>query len=82
MKSTPIGIAELKAHCSKIVERVRKTRVSRVVTVRGKPAIELRAIEQDREPRLGGLAGTVKVVGDIVSAEDVEYNESTELFEV
>jgi antitoxin (DNA-binding transcriptional repressor) of toxin-antitoxin stability system len=74
-----IGIAELKARCSEIVAKVKKTGVGRIVTIRGFPAAELRPLESTvvRRPQLGGMAGTVVVVGDIVNShvDDVEYRD-------
>ncbi|MFN0062708.1 MAG: type II toxin-antitoxin system prevent-host-death family antitoxin [Myxococcaceae bacterium] len=69
-KPATIGVAELKAKCTGVVQRVRRTRVPIVVTVRGEPAVEIRPIVARQPVRLGALKGTMRVLGDIVSPVD------------
>jgi prevent-host-death family protein len=80
-KSVPL--AELKAKCSAVVAQVRRTRVSRLVTVRGAPAVEICPLPaaDNHRPIFGGLVGTVVIRGDIVSADDdVVYRDDLSLF--
>jgi prevent-host-death family protein len=76
MKRAPksIPITELKANCGAVVERVRKTRKPVVVTRFGKPVAEIVPAEPAPEKapalkqrKLGGMEGTARILGDIVS---------------
>jgi prevent-host-death family protein len=70
-----ISISEFKANCHEIFERVRKTRRPIRVTRFGKPLGEVVPVSTEKRAaiRLGRLAGTARIVGDIVgplSSED------------
>lgn len=79
-KAKVIGVSELKAKCTGIVQKVRRSRMRYVVTVRGEPAVEIRPLATDapRQGRLGTLIGTAKLVGDIVSSEGHEFEYDTD----
>ena len=63
--SMPAG--QFKATCLKVMDRVRRTRESVVITKRGKPVVRLAPIaEDDPVPLFGYLAGTVTIRGDVV----------------
>jgi prevent-host-death family protein len=63
-----VGISEFKAKCLGILEQVRKTRKPVRVTRFGKPVAEVVPATPKRRQkrRLGSMAGTMKIVGDIV----------------
>jgi antitoxin (DNA-binding transcriptional repressor) of toxin-antitoxin stability system len=62
-----VVISEFKANCLAILEQVRKTRVPARVTRFGKPMAEVVPPAPKQRPRgLGSMAGTMKIVGDIV----------------
>jgi prevent-host-death family protein len=63
-----VGISEFKAKYLSIVEEVRKTRRPVRITRFGKPVAEVVPLTQEQRPkrRLGSMAGTMKIVGDIV----------------
>src|SRR5437667_2055268 len=61
-----IAISKFKATCLAVLERVRKTRQPVVVTRFGQPIAQITPPEVKRVPRLGGGAGTMEVLGDIV----------------
>ncbi len=62
------GVAAFKAHCLSILEEIAATGEGVVVTKRGKPlARVLPSVGVERDPR-EGLAGSVQIVGDIVSS--------------
>jgi prevent-host-death family protein len=70
-----IAISKFKATCLGVLERVRKTRKPVLVTRFGKPVAQI--VPPAAEPskrRLGALAGTARIVGDIV-APAVEEDE-------
>lgn len=63
-----ISISEFKAKCLGLVEQVHKTRQPLRITRHGRPVAELIPAGPDRKRKfLGGMEGTGKIVGDIVS---------------
>jgi prevent-host-death family protein len=65
-----IAISEFKAKCLGILEEVRKTRKPIRVTRFGKPVAEVIPPSPDKPVgrRLGCMAGTMEIVGDIVGS--------------
>jgi prevent-host-death family protein len=63
-----IAISEFKAKCLGILEEVRKTRKPIRVTRFGEPVAEVIAptVEKNKGRRLGSMAGSMKILGDIV----------------
>jgi len=63
-----IAISQFKAKCLGILEEVRKTRRPIRVTRFGKPVAEVIPPAPEARPKrwLGSMAGTMKIVGDIV----------------
>jgi prevent-host-death family protein len=63
-----VTISELKANCHKILEQVSKTRQPIRVTRFGKPMAEVvpAFTKRRRANWLGCMAGTMRIVGDIV----------------
>jgi prevent-host-death family protein len=78
MAMEEISISKFKATCLSVLEEVRKTRRPIRVTRFGKPVAEVVAPSIPVRPAgwLGSLAGTGRIVGDIVSpaTEDREWN--------
>jgi prevent-host-death family protein len=63
-----IAISEFKAKCFALLEEVNKTKQPIRITRRGKPMAEVVPASPSRKRRrLGSMAGTVKILGDIVS---------------
>ena len=64
-----IAISKFKATCLAVLERVRKTRKPIRVTRFGEPVAEV--VPPSAKPRkktwMGSMAGTARIVGDIVS---------------
>ena len=66
MKS--VSISEFKAKCLGLIEQVDKTRQPLRITRHGRPVAELVPAGPDRKRKfLGDMAGTVQILGDIVS---------------
>lgn len=66
MKS--VSISEFKAKCLGLIEQVDKTRQPLRITRHGRPIAELIPAGPDRKRKfLGDMAGTVEILGDIVS---------------
>lgn len=63
-----IAAAEFKARCLKLMDQVEKTREPVIVTKRGRPVAKLVPVENvPAEKLFGCMAGTVTILGDIVS---------------
>jgi len=65
---TDISISEFKAKCLGLIEQVHKTRQPLRITRHGRVVAELIPAGPDQKRKfLGRMAGTGKIVGDIVS---------------
>ena len=63
-----IGISEFKARCSSLIDEVNKTKKAIRILRRGKPVAEIvPPTPEQKRRKLGTMAGTVKILGDIVS---------------
>lgn len=64
-----IAISEFKASCHAVLERVRRTGSSIVITRRGVPIAEISppAPEVPQTKWIGSMVGTARIVGDLVS---------------
>ena len=63
-----ISISEFKAKCLGLIEQVDKTRQPLRITRHGRPVAELvPAGPAQKRKFMGGMVGTGKIVGDIVS---------------
>jgi len=63
-----VAISEFKAKCLGILEEVRKTRKPIRITRFGEPVAEVvpPTAEKTKERRLGSMAASMKILGDIV----------------
>jgi len=61
-----IAISKFKATCLAVLERVRKTGEPVLVTRFGQPIAEINPAGGFKRIRLGGGAGTMEILGDIV----------------
>jgi prevent-host-death family protein len=64
-----IAISEFKAKCLALLKRVQKTKTPIRITRFGKPIAEVvpPSPTSDRKNWLGSMAGTVDILGDIIS---------------
>jgi prevent-host-death family protein len=64
-----IAVSKFKATCLEVLERVRKTRKPILVTRFGRPIAEVIApsARGHKKRQLGGMKGTARIKGDIVS---------------
>ncbi len=67
-----IAISKFKATCLAVMERVRKTRKPVRVTRFGQPVAEIVPPSSPAGRRLGSMAGTVHILGDIVAPANDE----------
>ena len=68
-----MAISEFKATCLAVLERVRRTGASIIVTRRGEPVAEIGPPPRARagEAWLGSMRGTAAITGDIVAPASV-----------
>ena len=70
-----IAAGEFKAKCLKLMDKVARDREEIVITKRGKPVAKLVPVNDAEAPTgYGCMKGTGKIVGDIVSPIDVEWD--------
>jgi prevent-host-death family protein len=76
MTEAPIEVAagEFKARYLKLMDEVRATRRSIVITKRGKPVAKLVPVEEEVPPIFGRLKGTVTIHGDIIGPVEVDWH--------
>jgi len=69
-----IPISKFKATCSGILENVRRTRKPVLITRFGKPLVEVIPLPPALKPEdwLGCMAGTGRIVGDIISPASID----------
>jgi prevent-host-death family protein len=72
-KSKEIAAGEFKAKCLKLMDSVQKTKIPIVVTKRGKPVAKLVPIEGEATEFFGCMKSTMRVVGDIISPVDIDW---------
>ncbi|MBP9733001.1 MAG: type II toxin-antitoxin system Phd/YefM family antitoxin [Candidatus Omnitrophica bacterium] len=68
---------KFKAKCLKLMDEVQKTQVEIIITKHGKPVAKLAPIADTWIPgkkASGYMAGTVKILGDIVGPMGVKWN--------
>lgn len=69
-----IKAAEFKAKCLELMDRVAEGHEEIVITKRGKPIAKLVPVgDKPLRPLFGYMAGTIEIVGDIVSPLDVKW---------
>jgi prevent-host-death family protein len=69
-----ISAAEFKAKCLELMDSVSETGASIVVTKRGRPVAVLAPVRPTRNSLRGIMKGRIKILGDIVSPIDVEWD--------
>jgi prevent-host-death family protein len=71
-----ISATKFKAHCLQLMKEVRDTGQTVIVTNRGKPLAQIGPVAGDAAPRfeIGKFEGMAKVVGDIISPLDIEWD--------
>jgi prevent-host-death family protein len=69
-----VSAADFKANCLRLMDEVARLRTPLVITKRGKPVAKLVPADDVRVDPFGCMAGTAKIVGDIISPiEDLEW---------
>jgi prevent-host-death family protein len=69
-----IPAAQFKANCLRLMDEVARRRTPIVITKRGKPIAKLVPVDDRPIDIFGRMAGTIRIVGDIISPiDDVEW---------
>ncbi len=68
-----IKASEFKAKCLKLMDEVAETQEALVITKHGRPVAQLMPYKKPRKSILGLHKGQVKIIGDIMSPIDVEW---------
>lgn len=69
-----IPAAQFKANCLRLMDEVAQSRTPIVITKRGKPVAKLVPVDDKPIDLFGYMAGTITIVGDIISPiDDVEW---------
>lgn len=75
-KVREIPAGEFKAKCLELMDRVQREGIEIVITKRGKPVAKLVPAEIPKNSPFGYMKGTFRIVGDIVSSDPEEWEES------
>jgi len=76
-KTIPAG--EFKAKCLHLLDKIAQHRAPLIITKRGKPVAKLVPIDDKPVDIYGCMAGTGRILGDIVSPlDDLEWNADAE----
>jgi prevent-host-death family protein len=74
-----VSAADFKANCLRLMDEVAHERQAIIITKRGKPVAKLVPADEKPIDLFGYMAGTIKIVGDIVSPiEDLEWTADAE----
>lgn len=68
-----VKASEFKARCLKIMDEVAETGEPVVITKNGKPVAQLAPAPPERKSIRGLHKGQIKILGDIISPIDVEW---------
>lgn len=65
---------KFKAECLQVMDKVRKSRRSIILTKRNVPVAKLVPIDDSEEKIFGSMKGTVHFIGDIMKPIDEDWN--------
>lgn len=77
-KFEQVPAAQFKANCLQLMEKVAQRRTPIVITKRGKPIAKLVPLDDEPIDLFGYMAGSIKMVGDVVSPIDEEWTADAE----
>ncbi len=73
-RESRIPAGAFKAGCLKLMNQVARSRESLVITKHGRPIARLGPVDETPPPLFGWLAGSVRVVGDILGPLDEPWD--------
>ena len=68
-----VKASEFKAKCLKLMDEVAESGEPLLITKNGKPVAELGPVTRKRRSLIGAHEGQIKILGDIISPIDVEW---------
>lgn len=69
-----IAAAKFKSQCLALMDEVARKRSEVIITKRGRPVAKLVPVDEGTNALFGGMRGTGRVTGDIVSPIRVRWN--------
>lgn len=72
-KQQVIQAGEFKAKCLQLMDKVKGTHITIIITKHGKPVAMLVPIKHKKIDKFGCLKDTVTIVGDIIEPIDVDW---------
>ena len=69
-----MAAGEFKAHCLQVMEDVRRTKRSVIITKRNVPIAELVPLSSKRPSLYGCMKGSVEFLGDVIRPIDETWN--------
>lgn len=73
-----IKASEFKARCLKLMDEVEETGEPIIITKNGRPVSKLVAVTERPKSIIGAMKGRIKILGDIISPIDVEWDAEKE----
>jgi len=70
-----IAAGEFKAKCLHLMDEVNRTGMELIITKRGIPVARLLPVRKRTDSPFGWMAGTVRIVGDIVTSDPTEWQD-------
>lgn len=77
-KPQEMPASQFKANCLRLMDEVARLRTAIVITKRGKPVAKLMPIDDKPIDIFGRMAGTIRILGDIISPLDEEWTGDAE----
>jgi prevent-host-death family protein len=69
-----IAAAKFKSQCLALMDEVARKRTEVIITKRGRPIAKLVPVESGTNELFGGMRGTIRITGDIVSPTGERWN--------
>jgi prevent-host-death family protein len=69
-----IAAAKFKSQCLALMDEVERKRKEIIITKRGRPVAKLVPVDEGTNPLFGGMRGTIRITGDIVSPIGEPWN--------
>ncbi len=76
-KTKRVAAGEFKAKCLQIMQEMQRDKKPVIITKRGRPLAKLMPIEAVPEDPFGCMRGSVRIVGDIISPVEVDWDANT-----
>jgi prevent-host-death family protein len=68
-----MSAGQFKAHCYKVIARVKRTRKRIIITNKDVPVAQIVPINEEKTPLFGKMKGTIHFLGDVIDPIEVEW---------